>query len=89
MILRRLVAHLKDQNWTAIVIEFVLLVGGVFLGIEVSNWNQEREQRNKACIHRPRADIRYELGRTINDRVLRGCRSMPGWRWTRCPDGAR
>ncbi|OGT60807.1 MAG: hypothetical protein A3E01_19690 [Gammaproteobacteria bacterium RIFCSPHIGHO2_12_FULL_63_22] len=63
MILRRLVANLKDQNWTAIVIEFVLLVGGVFLGIEVSNWNQEREQRNKAAAFTTRlhADILYEL----------------------------
>jgi hypothetical protein len=39
MILRRLVANLKQQNWTAIWIEFVLLVAGVFLGIQVSNWN--------------------------------------------------
>ena len=31
MILRRLSQSLKDQNWTAIVIEFVLLVVGVCL----------------------------------------------------------
>ncbi len=40
MILRRLAQHLKEQNWTAIAIEFVLLVLGVFLGIQVANWNQ-------------------------------------------------
>ena len=39
MILRRLAASLKEQNWTAIAIEFVLLVLGVFLGIQVANWN--------------------------------------------------
>ena len=63
MILRRLAANLKNQNWTAIVIEFVLLVSGVFLGTEVSNWNQEREQRNKAEVFtaRLREDIRFEL----------------------------
>jgi len=38
-------------------------VCGVFLGIEVSNWNQEREQRNRAAAFtaRLRDDIRYEL----------------------------
>ena len=36
MILRHLVENLKQQNWTAIWIEFVLLVVGVFLGIQVS-----------------------------------------------------
>lgn len=40
MILRRLSQSLKEQNWTAIAIEFVLLVLGVFLGIQVANWNQ-------------------------------------------------
>jgi len=43
MILRRLSQSLKEQNWTAIWIEFVLLVVGVFLGIQVANWNAERE----------------------------------------------
>ena len=63
MILRRLSQSLKEQNWTAIVIEFVLLVTGVFLGTEVSSWNQEREQRNKAQIFsaRLRQDMRHEL----------------------------
>lgn len=40
MILRRLSQSLKTQNWTAIAIEFVLLVVGVYLGIQVANWNQ-------------------------------------------------
>jgi hypothetical protein len=47
MILRRLAQHLKEQNWTAIAIEFVLLVLGVFLGIQVANWNQARADRNR------------------------------------------
>lgn len=45
MILRRLAQSLKEQNWTAICIEFVLLVLGVFLGIQVSNWNAVRVDR--------------------------------------------
>lgn len=47
MIFRRLAQHLKEQNWTAIAIEFVLLVLGVFLGIQVANWNVERENRHR------------------------------------------
>ncbi|MEO6155105.1 MAG: hypothetical protein ABIP16_05195, partial [Thermomonas sp.] len=45
MILRRLSQSLRAQNWTAIWIEFVLLVSGVFLGIQVSNWNEARVER--------------------------------------------
>jgi hypothetical protein len=45
MILRRLSANLKAQNWTAIAIEFVIVVMGVFVGVQVSNWNQARIER--------------------------------------------
>ena len=42
MFLRRMIEHLKTQNWTAIAIEFAIVVIGVFIGTQVSNWNQER-----------------------------------------------
>lgn len=45
MILRRLAISLKEQNWTAIAIEFVLLVAGVFLGIQAQQWQLGREER--------------------------------------------
>ena len=43
MILRRVVANLKHQHWTAIGIELVIVVVGVFIGMQVSNWNEDRE----------------------------------------------
>jgi hypothetical protein len=45
VILRRLSESLKAQSWVAICIEFVLLVAGVFLGIQVANWNEARRDR--------------------------------------------
>jgi hypothetical protein len=62
VILRRLAQSLQAQNWTAIVIEFVLLVTGVFLGIQVSNWNAEREMRQKSALFTARlvADLKVE-----------------------------
>ena len=45
MILRRLTENLRAQNWTAIAIEFVIVVFGVFIGTQVSNWNQTRLEK--------------------------------------------
>lgn len=50
MILRRFAQSLKERDWTAIWIEFVLLVAGVFLGIQVANWNEDRLTRDKAKV---------------------------------------
>jgi len=42
MLLRRITQHIKDQNWFAVNIDFVIVVVGVFIGIQVANWNDER-----------------------------------------------
>ncbi|MBS0590699.1 MAG: hypothetical protein JSR65_08690 [Proteobacteria bacterium] len=59
MILRRLSQSLREQNWTAIVIEFLLVVIGVFLGIQVSNWNQANVDRARELgyLHNIREDV--------------------------------
>lgn len=49
MILRRLTANLKAQNWTAITIDFLIVVIGVFLGIQASNWNQARLEKRETA----------------------------------------
>jgi hypothetical protein len=39
MILRRMMGHVKRQDWFAVFLDFVIVVVGVFVGIQVSNWN--------------------------------------------------
>lgn len=45
MILRSITRHVKDQNWFAVGIDFLIVVVGVFIGIQVSNWNEARQNR--------------------------------------------
>lgn len=58
MIFHRLAQYLNEQNWSAITIEFVLLVLGVFLGMQVANWNEERHlaERRSAALARLHAE---------------------------------
>lgn len=62
MILRRVIQHVKKQEWTAIGIDFVIVVIGVFVGIQVSNWNTERETNKKAEVfsERLKRDVHLE-----------------------------
>jgi hypothetical protein len=59
VLLRRVIEHVKDQNWFAIAIDFVIVVTGVFVGIQVSNWNNERrdEMRADAYVERIANDL--------------------------------
>ncbi len=46
-ILGRLAQAVRDQNWTAIAVELAIVVVGVFLGIQATNWNAVREERGE------------------------------------------
>ena len=50
MLLRHLIEHVRAQNWTAVCIDLVVVVVGVFVGIQVANWNESRleAERNDA-----------------------------------------
>jgi len=47
VILRRVSKHVKAQNWMAIVIDFVIVVLGVFIGLQAQDWSQQRADRDR------------------------------------------
>lgn len=71
MILSRVIEHVKAQNWLAIAIDFVIVIVGVFIGIQLGNWNGARvEQIEAANFHeRLTADMRLEAA---NYKYLQG-----------------
>ncbi len=41
MILRSVTKHIRKQNWIAVFLDFFIVMVGVFIGIQVSNWNEQ------------------------------------------------
>jgi hypothetical protein len=37
--------HVREQNWTAVLIDLVIVVVGVFFGLQVQDWNEFRKDR--------------------------------------------
>lgn len=64
MILRRLTENLRLQNWTTIAIELVIVIIGVFVGNQVSNWNQARLE--KETTSRMLSQLKPELSGEID-----------------------
>ncbi len=44
MILRRFILHIQDQNWFAVGLDVLVVIVGIFLGMQVTEWNDERKQ---------------------------------------------
>ncbi len=63
MLLRRITQHVKDQNWFAVLIDFVIVVFGVFIGIQVANWNDARADQRLGLDYERRliADLKQDL----------------------------
>ena len=62
MSLRRVVQHFRKLEWTAIAIDLLIVIVGVFIGMQVSNWNVEREANRRGAVFtgRLKADLQEE-----------------------------
>ncbi len=67
MILRRITEHVRTQNWFAVGIDFLIVVVGVFVGIQVSNWNAARidQVRAEKYLERIGADLDADIAAII------------------------
>lgn len=45
MILRRLMQHVRDQNWVAVGLDFVIVVAGVLFALQLSIWAESRAEQ--------------------------------------------
>jgi hypothetical protein len=54
---------LQNQNWTAVAIDLVVVILGVFIGIEAANWNGARQDSARGDAYLDR--IHHDLGTDI------------------------
>ncbi len=70
---RRLASSLRERDWTGVVIEVLIVVVGVFLGLQAANWNQARQDRDEE--QRYYAQIVVDLRRDLQSLELAEQRS--------------
>lgn len=68
MLLRRVIQNVKKQEWTAIAIDFLIVVVGVFVGIQAANWNEVRADQSRArgYLERIHNDVEADLANYHN-----------------------
>lgn len=55
--------HIKDQNWFAVGLDVIVVIVGIFLGMQVTEWNEERKDRaiESSYLKRIAADLETDL----------------------------
>ena len=61
MLLRRFMQHFKDQNWFAVGLDIIVVIVGIFLGMQVQQWYEERTEKER---------INAQIGSFRNELVL-------------------
>lgn len=51
MLSRRITKHVREQNWFAVGLDFLVVIVGVVIGIQVANWNDARRDRNAEALY--------------------------------------
>lgn len=89
MAIRRFREHAAQQNWFAVLIDVGIVVLGVFLGIQASNWNSARIERGEAFAYREQiaqnlrsneigSAAREKYFRQVRDHALGALRALQG-----------
>lgn len=58
MLLRSITKHVKDQNWFAVFLDFFIVVAGILIAFQITNWNEVRSDNSR---------IDHRLENVVND----------------------
>lgn len=70
MLLRRFSKHVTDQNWIAVWLDVVVVVVGIFLGMQVTEWNDARKEMAKESIYLDRLALDLEQSIKLQNKEI-------------------
>jgi hypothetical protein len=65
MIIRKMTKHIREQNWFAVSVDALVVVVGIFLGLQVTNWqaNINEQKTAEKYLVRLQSDLQNDLAR--------------------------
>ena len=83
MILARLSEQLRSQNWAAVIIELLVVILGVYIGFQITAWDEEREiaSQKGMYLERLREDLLHDASEIdlvvrVNTRAMEDIRYL-------------
>lgn len=70
MILRRLAEGIRQQDWFTVVLEILIVVVGIFLGLQVDDWNEHRKERAQETAYLAQLQDDVETMRSLLDGLI-------------------
>jgi len=63
MLLRNITKHVRDQNWFAVALDFFIVVVGILIAFQITNWGEARGERHREAqiLHEIATDLQADL----------------------------
>lgn len=70
MIIKRLAEGIKNQDWFVVMVEVMIVVVGIFIGLQVDDWNEQRKEKSLSRMYQQNllSDLRNDVVR-IKSRI--------------------
>jgi len=72
MILRKLADAITEQNWFTVVLEVLIVVVGIFIGLQVDDWNERRKASSLERGYIERLDAEVDANIVIYEAAIQG-----------------
>jgi hypothetical protein len=61
--------HVTDQNWFAVNLDILVVIIGIFLGMQVTDWNYNQEIKKQVAVYKQRLilELKENISRIDND----------------------
>lgn len=72
MLLRSITKHVKEQNWFAVLLDFFIVVVGILIAFQITNWNEARsDARDEAALNIRFMEEFTVLEELLEERIVR------------------
>ena len=61
MLLRSITKHVKDQNWFAVALDFFIVVVGILIAFQITNWSEARSENKLKSLVESRLIADFEI----------------------------
>lgn len=79
MLATRFLRRLQNHDWTGALIELVIVIAGILIALQVSNWNQERADRERGARFAKRLAVELASDQRGIDEALAFWRKVGGY----------
>lgn len=71
MLLRRLMAHVRDQNWFAVGLDLLVVVVGLFIGLQIDTWWEGQKEARFESVYLTEIQEDFEANRSSLEEQIR------------------